>query len=49
MTPQEEREALIRSLLRNARDEAALFDSMRARPARPVLAYTETPDHGREF
>lgn len=48
MTPQD-RETLIRLLLRNARDEAALFDSIRARPAKPMLAYSEIPDHGREF
>lgn len=48
MTDQEKK-ILVRLLLRNARDEAATFDSLKARPFKPVLAFTETPDHGREF
>lgn len=44
-----EKTTLVRLLLRNARDEAATFDSLRARPFKPVLAFTEVPDHGREF
>jgi len=36
MTPQE-RDYLVRILLRQARDEAATFDSLRARPFRPAL------------
>ncbi len=45
----DEQDALVRSLLRSMRDEVATFHSLTKRPARPILAYSETPDHGREF
>lgn len=38
-----ERANLVRLLLRQMRDEAATFDSLRTRPLKRV------PDHGREF